>query len=318
MLPGLNRHQVLREVRVHARLSHPHIVQLYVALQEDDTLVLVQEECTGGDLYRYMHSVGWRVSERRAVDMVVAPLLMAMRYLHSMGIVHRDIKLENVLITANGTVKLGDLGLAIDLNEERAVTRAGTVDYMAPEVHMCPLKSRPDENKAATFLHYGPGADIWAMGVLAYELVAGAQPFGSLSKEKDAIDVLMATKLSFPEYLSAAAREFISSALKKHPGDRPSAEEMLHSHWLAMHARTASLQIPHLLRDSSTATSPSTPVRGADGAPAMHESKMHDRSYSAPQMVEVLSVEQIDALVEALQAAKQHAIERQQQQQREY
>ena len=72
---------------------------------------------------------------------------------------------ENILFTKNMTLKLGDFGLAIDLREERAVTRAGTLDYMAPEVLKCPYKSRPDENKEKDHLHYGGRVDSWA-GIL--------------------------------------------------------------------------------------------------------------------------------------------------------
>jgi serine/threonine protein kinase len=68
-----------------------------------------------------------RLSERQAVEMVLHPFLLALHYLHTHGIMHRDIKPENVLFTEHRILKLADFGLAIDLNEERAVTRAGTL-----------------------------------------------------------------------------------------------------------------------------------------------------------------------------------------------
>ena len=77
----------------------------------------------------------------------------------SQGIAHRDIKPENILLTTEGVVKLADFGLAIDLNEEIAVTRAGTLDYMAPEVFACPNKTAPDENKSMKDISYS--TQVW-------------------------------------------------------------------------------------------------------------------------------------------------------------
>ncbi len=111
----------------------------------------MQEYAEGGDLYRLLHRNGGRLSERQAVEMVLHPFLLALHYLHTRGIMHRDVKVrgvpcmmwvsnplktcliiqpENVLFTDHKVLKLADFGLAIDLNEERAVTRAGTLDYM--------------------------------------------------------------------------------------------------------------------------------------------------------------------------------------------
>ena len=144
----LYQHQILREVGLHARLSHENVVALYAAFQEGDVVVLVQEYADGGDLFGLLQRYGGRLSERVAVALVLEPFLRVLSYLHARGIAHRDIKPENILFTRGGMcLKLADFGLAIDLREERAVTRAGTLDYMAPEVLNCPYKNRPEENK---------------------------------------------------------------------------------------------------------------------------------------------------------------------------
>jgi serine/threonine protein kinase len=192
-LSELNWYQVAREVCLHSRLSHPHVVDLFAAFEDKDHIYLVQEYASGGDLYEALKRAGGKLKESAVAGEVVAPCLDAVAYLHSLGIIHRDIKPENILlcpvlppppassspsssqqqnsaaasssirdshhsqhpdaITTTGgdpstggvpgsssspsrthVVKLADFGLSIDGQAERPVTRAGTLDYMAPEV----------------------------------------------------------------------------------------------------------------------------------------------------------------------------------------
>ena len=193
-LSELNWYQVAREVCLHSRLSHPHVVDLFAAFEDKDHVYLVQEYASGGDLYEALKRAGGKLKESAVAGEVVAPCLDAVAYLHSLGIIHRDIKPENILlcpvmppsnssvqqqqqnaaaaaashsaslrdshhsqhpdaITTTGgdpatggvpgsssspsrthVVKLADFGLSIDGQAERPVTRAGTLDYMAPEV----------------------------------------------------------------------------------------------------------------------------------------------------------------------------------------
>ncbi|GFH26233.1 protein kinase domain-containing protein, partial [Haematococcus lacustris] len=126
----LYKYQIYREVHVHAQLRHANIVLLLAAFQEGDKVVIVQEYADGCDLFTLLHKYGGRLSERLAVQMVLEPFLRVLNYLHLRGIIHRDIKPENIMFTKNMVLKLGDFGLAIDMREERAVTRAGTLDYM--------------------------------------------------------------------------------------------------------------------------------------------------------------------------------------------
>ncbi|PNH06396.1 putative spindle assembly checkpoint kinase [Tetrabaena socialis] len=121
----LNRFQIYREVQLHGKLSHQNVIGLYGAFQVDSQVVMVQEFADGGDLFTLLHRYGGRMPERQAVEMVLLPCLRVLVYLHEQGILHRDIKPENILFTRNMTFKLCDFGLAIDLRDERAVTRAG-------------------------------------------------------------------------------------------------------------------------------------------------------------------------------------------------
>ncbi|GFR47792.1 hypothetical protein Agub_g9299, partial [Astrephomene gubernaculifera] len=190
-------------------------------------------------------------------DLVMGPFLEALSYLHSRGICHRDIKPENILFTSDWRLKLADFGVSIDLHQERAVTRAGTLDYMAPEVERCPLKAQPQDNKDDPSLSYTTAADVWAVGVLAYELLVGFPPFvadpaatataaaaaaahhhhhpqaGTAAAAASFLAANATCKsLSFPASTSSAARDFIRRALAERPEDRPTAQQLLQHPWL--------------------------------------------------------------------------------------
>ncbi|KAF6261793.1 kinase-like domain-containing protein [Scenedesmus sp. NREL 46B-D3] len=176
-LGELNKVQLIREIRLHGGFAHRNIIELYSAYQENYRVVLAQKYAEGGDLLRALHKAGGRLTEKSAVQMVIQPLLNCLVYLHSKGITHRDIKPENILFDGEGVLKLADFGLAINLTEENAVTRAGTLHYMAPEVVKNPLKDHPDDFKNETRFHYNAVVDSWAVGCLAYELIVGFPPF---------------------------------------------------------------------------------------------------------------------------------------------
>ncbi|KXZ55543.1 hypothetical protein GPECTOR_2g1092 [Gonium pectorale] len=171
------RHQVLRELDIHSRLKHPGVVQLLAAFREGEALALVLEYVRGGTLDVARRLLGGRMGEHRAAHLVVLPLLRALSYLHRMGVVHRDIKPDNLLFTPDWRLKLIDFGVALSLEEERAVTRAGSSQYMAPEVHACPLKRGPADNKVDEQLAYGAAADVWSLGAVVYEVLVGFTPF---------------------------------------------------------------------------------------------------------------------------------------------
>lgn len=233
-LHELCKHQILREIRIHSCLDHDNIVRLYAAFQQGSQVVLVQEYADAGDLFCMLPQLGGRMSERAAVEAVIYPLLSVVNYLHSRGIVHRDIKLENILFSGklDMVLKLGDFGIALNVREERAVTRAGTLDYMAPEILKCPNKQRADENKDKDDLAYTAAVDIWALGVLAFELLNGCPPFTSFSKP-DTESRISHSMPAFGEDTSDLARNFILSALQKNSIARPTAWQLLHHPWIS-------------------------------------------------------------------------------------
>jgi serine/threonine protein kinase len=152
-------------------------------------------------------------------------LACALYYLHSYGIMHRDIKLENIMMTDNSeesVPKLVDFGLSKIIGpQETAVDPFGTVGYAAPEI----LRKQP----------YSKSVDIWSLGVIVYILISGKQPFTG----KDQQDVMRQTvydPVNFTDpkwlFISNSARLLIKSMLMKNPEERISLEEVLQSEWI--------------------------------------------------------------------------------------
>ncbi|KAF8058341.1 aurka-a [Scenedesmus sp. PABB004] len=233
-LGELNKVQLIREIRLHGAFTHRNIIELYVSFQENHRVVLAQRYAQGGDLLRALHRAGGRLTERSAVTMVVQPLLNCLVYLHAKGITHRDIKPENILFDGAGLLKLADFGLAINTTEEAAVTRAGTLHYMAPEVVRNPLKDHPDDFKARA---------------------RGARVIKNINS----------MEVKYPKKMSEECVSFISRALQRHPEDRATTAELLKHPWIGLHmvrrllARrllTAALRWPRRARLTAAALRP--------------------------------------------------------------
>ncbi|KXZ46042.1 hypothetical protein GPECTOR_47g317 [Gonium pectorale] len=224
-------HMLCREIEIHAAAVHHDIIAMYGAFETDKHLVMVLEYGSRGDLFGIHRTLpNRRMEEREVTELVLKPLLDALSYLHRRGICHRDIKPENIFFTADWRLKLGDFGVSINLARERAVTRAGTVSYMAPEVSRCPLKFKADDNKDDPTLAYGTACDIWGVGILAYELLVGFTPLTPVTVTDTAVSAKRA--LIFPSGTSEACRDFVAWALSERPEDRPTALQLSRHPWL--------------------------------------------------------------------------------------
>lgn len=104
----------------------------YGAFEDEDHVCLVIEYAAKGDLFDLLKSAGGRMKEHDVARRILCPFMAGLAYLHSLGIIHRDIKLENTLFAADGTLKIADFGLSVDTAVESPVTRLGTLDYMSP------------------------------------------------------------------------------------------------------------------------------------------------------------------------------------------
>lgn len=169
-----------REARLMAKLDHPHIIRSFGVGQDHGYHYLAMEFVDGGSLQDCLKRQG-KLSLGDAVHVIVA-CARALEHAHEFGVIHRDIKPDNVLLTRNGVVKLADLGLAKASEEDVALTQsgvgAGTPLYMAPE-------------QAASAKHADARSDIYSLGCMFYCLLTGKPPFEgentlALIKAKDA------------------------------------------------------------------------------------------------------------------------------------
>ncbi|PSC70705.1 aurora other [Micractinium conductrix] len=238
-LSTLNWYQVEREVRLHSQLRHPNVISLHAAFEDDNYVFMITQFAAGGDLYEDLKRAGGQMRERVVAGEVLPPFMDALSHMHARSIIHRDIKPENILLTADRVIKVADFGLSINWGEERPVTRAGTLDYMSPEVLACPEKSRPEENKERLELGYTDAVDVWAVGVLAYELLVGKPPFERESRE-ETYAYIQRKDPALPAWLSEGAKDFIMTALAKSARKRPSMAQLLDHPWIVQYCRRPS------------------------------------------------------------------------------
>ena len=123
-----------REIHHHRRLHHPHVTQLYEVIATEQDIWLVTELCSGGELFDYLAEKG-RLNEEEARTLF-GQLCLAVGYIHEKGVVHRDLKLENVLLDERCRVKLGDFGFTREFDKNSLLeTQCGTTGYVATPSH---------------------------------------------------------------------------------------------------------------------------------------------------------------------------------------
>ncbi|KAG7472290.1 hypothetical protein MATL_G00107390 [Megalops atlanticus] len=159
----LDRVHIQREIEIISSLKHPNIIRINEVFESKDKIVIVMEYASQGELYDYVNERR-RLPETEARE-IFRQITSAVHYCHKNGIVHRDLKLENILLDQDLNVKLADFGLSNHYQRGQLLqTYCGSPLYASPEI----VKGLP---------YQGPEVDCWALGVLLYALVYGSMPF---------------------------------------------------------------------------------------------------------------------------------------------
>jgi len=212
-VPNGSTESFMAEVELLKELDHPNICKLYEVFEDRDSIFLVMDLCSGGELFDRIAD-GQLGGEAEAAELILQ-LAHALRYCHEHRIVHRDIKPENVLFVSpepQAPAKLIDFGISSHFKQsERLRGRAGTEAYEAPEEE------------------YTEKCDLWSLGVLLYVMLCGYLPFGSTSAAKSAAYVMTGEDW---EHVSDEAKDLVSKLLVVNPEKRLSAAEVLEHPWV--------------------------------------------------------------------------------------
>lgn len=212
---------IVREIYYHKQLKHKNIVSLYEVIKTENHLWIALEYCQGGELYYYIY-------EKKRLELdecrnIFFQIVLGVKYVHSLNLSHRDLKLENILLAdqKRTIVKLTDFGFIREFNPQSRrflSTICGTTVYMAPEL----LTGQK---------YSGFAIDIWSMGVILYTMLNGMLPFDDDDEMKIQHKVIN-TEPMFYDHVPIDVNQLISKMLLKDPNQRPSLNEILNSSYL--------------------------------------------------------------------------------------
>ncbi|OEL14487.1 Mitogen-activated protein kinase kinase kinase 1 [Dichanthelium oligosanthes] len=201
-----------QEIALLSQFEHENIVQYYGTDKEESKLYIFIELVTQGSLSSLYQKYKLRESQ---VSAYTRQILKGLLYLHERNVVHRDIKCANILVHANGSVKLADFGLAKEMSKINMLRSCkGSVYWMAPEV-INPKKM------------YGPSADIWSLGCTVLEMLTRQIPFPNVEWTNAFFMIGRGEQPPIPNYLSKEAQDFIGQCVRVDPENRPSASQLL-------------------------------------------------------------------------------------------
>lgn len=218
-----------REIKGNAELRHRNIVQSRGWFNEGETYYMLYELAPLGDLWEYIYSQ--EILTEKKVKMILTGVIQAVSYMHARKWIHRDIKMENVLLFKGLKGKICDLEFAIDSSRENSTRRLGTIEYMSPEMLLCE-RSKVGYLDLNGISGYTEQTDVWSIGVLVYECFHKKTPFSG--NDFDDIRRNIATKeIKFNDSLSEQAKDFITACLQRDPQQRIKTRDMLKHEWFS-------------------------------------------------------------------------------------
>ena len=220
------RNDLTQEIDILSKLTpHPNIVAFNGTQRTVKGDGILLEYLEGRDLFSLLEEEE-TLFESQARD-ILRQVLSAVQSLHSQGVVHRDIKLENVFISTKSSVKVLDFGLSTFVTEDTSLSElSGTPSYLAPEMI--------NKSLHPTGSGYGRPVDVWACGVLLYVMISGTFPFWH-EKQLSSFQLILEGDIDFSnegwDEVSEEAKNLIRSLLTLDPSARPSASEALNHCW---------------------------------------------------------------------------------------
>lgn len=259
----------LREIQVQAALDHPNIARLHAAQRVGDQLVMVMELVEGSSLEKLIEQRALTVGD--SVN-YVSQVLDALTYAHGRGVVHRDVKPANIMVTPSGVVKLMDFGIA-HIKADRRLTQTGTavgsLYYMSPEQIQ---GAEPD-----------PRSDLYALGITLYEMVTGRRPFqgdSDFSIMAAHMQNVPVAPIEIVPNVPSDLSEIILTAIARDPAARFQSAG-------AFHAALRNLAVPGAAPAEAVAKMPPVPVGSApvNSPPPLPRTAPSPPAYSAPPPV---------------------------------
>ena len=236
---NLNMDKIFYEINLMRKLNHPNITKILETFEDEKFYFIIMEYINGGNLFSY-------VKKRRKLSEKVAKFLfrqiiLGIKHIHSQLIVHRDIKLENILIDMNNNVKICDFGIGIILTSEDQDlhSHCGTPMYIAPEI----ILSTKDKG------YKGFPVDIWSAGIALYIMLSGKLPFNLDDDFQDDFDEynnnnikeknkklkyeIVHNEPKYIEKISDEARNLLNGLLNKNPLKRLTCDQILNHPWFS-------------------------------------------------------------------------------------
>eukprot|EP00933_Yihiella_yeosuensis_P034583 TRINITY_DN28059_c0_g1_i1.p1 TRINITY_DN28059_c0_g1~~TRINITY_DN28059_c0_g1_i1.p1 ORF type:complete len:477 (-),score=89.35 TRINITY_DN28059_c0_g1_i1:127-1557(-) len=207
----------LKESQVLSSLKHPYIVRYRESFHEDGWLCIVMDYCEGGDLSDKIKRArqSGKIFPQDQVLRWFTQSILALKYIHDLHILHRDLKSGNFFLSKSGNIKMGDFGIAkvLECTAACAQTQIGTPYYLSPEI----CQGKP----------YAWSSDIWSMGCILYEMSARRVPFDAPDLKSLIHRITKESAPEIPSDYSSALRHLGKELLERDPAKRPPAAEIL-------------------------------------------------------------------------------------------
>jgi serine/threonine protein kinase len=205
------------EKSVLSKLDHPFLAKLHWSFQTDENLYFIMDFINGGELFHHL-SIEKRFSDDRA-RFYAAEIVSGMEYLHSHGVIYRDLKPENLLLSQKGHIIMTDFGLSkegLHAEDARTATFCGTPEYLAPEI----IKGED----------YTKSIDWWSVGTLIYEMLTGLPPFYT-DDEENMYHKIMTAEIDFGKpVFTEEAKDIIRKFLNRDPEQRLQDSQEIKAH----------------------------------------------------------------------------------------